>query len=77
MQIVAMLHGRWGLFTFRQSDAVCPNLDYVHCDTEPGIHYRNDDSCGNENRKSQKKTFRGEKNCVSFFFSMKVKIVDL
>ena len=47
--------------------------------TEPGICHRNEDSRGNENRKSLNKiVFPWEKNRQAYlFFSMKIKVMDL
>ena len=44
----------------------------THCKicykTEPGIRRRNEDSCGNENRKLRKKIFSAEKHIDKLFF---------
>ena len=45
--------------------------------TEPGICHGNQDSCGNENRKSRKNIFSIEKKSTSILFSMKIKMMDL
>ena len=44
---------------------------------EPGIHHGNEDSRGNENRKSGENILSVEKNRQANFFSLKIKMMDL
>ena len=55
----------------------CGHTLVTYC-SEPGIHRGNEDSRGNENRKSRNNIFSVEKNWQAyFFFSMKIKVMDL
>ena len=55
--------------------ATCFTISFER--TEPAIHRRNEDSCGNENQKSRKKHIFHEKKSTSILFSMKIKMMNL